>query len=41
MYWVEANRVSSSTDFVSTRMYQLSMMVSISNAHEVERSAIH
>ena len=41
MYWVQANSVSSSTDLVSIKMCQLNMMVSISSAHEVERSANH
>ena len=37
----EANTVKSSTDPVSTRMYQPRISISISNAHEVSRSAGH
>jgi len=41
MYCSEAQTVSMKTDCVSTRMYQPRMMTSISNAHDVARSAGH
>ena len=37
----EANKVSSNTERVSTSMYQPRISVSISNAHDVSRSAGH
>jgi hypothetical protein len=40
-YCNEAKSVRSSTDAVSTSTYQLRISVSISNAHEVARSAGH
>ncbi len=39
--WSEASTVSSSTEPVSTMMYQPSTSVSISNAQEVSRSDGH
>src|ERR1044071_9463706 len=40
-YCEAPNTVSQTTDFVSTSTYQARMIVSISNAHEVSRSAGH